>query len=119
MKAIIKAYEARLRKAMLNSDVEELNQLLSENLKFVNHFGQVVTKADDIKSHQTGEFSMTSIEIKSQDLYISDGAIITISDVELEVVIASQASSDHLIYTRVWQKIGNDWQVIRGQATQV
>ncbi|MBS7576020.1 MULTISPECIES: nuclear transport factor 2 family protein [unclassified Enterococcus] len=116
---IINAYENRLREAMIRSDIEELNQLLADDLKFVGHFGQVITKEDDIRSHQSRDFKMESIVINSQDIYMIDAAVITISDVQLGISIGDQNILDHLIYTRVWQKINNDWKVIRGQATQV
>lgn len=46
--------EERLRLAMLNSDVNTLNELLAPELIFTNHLGQVLGKQDDLNAHQSG-----------------------------------------------------------------
>lgn len=46
---LIYEYEESLRKAMVNSDVENLDKLLSDKLAFVSPFGHVITKEDDMK----------------------------------------------------------------------
>jgi hypothetical protein len=47
-------YEEMLRKAMLSSDVKVLGELIHDDLIFVNHFGQILTKGADIEAHRSG-----------------------------------------------------------------
>ena len=47
--SLIIDYEERLRKAMLIGDVNSLDNLINDNLIFVNHFGQILTKEADLK----------------------------------------------------------------------
>lgn len=49
MKDKIIEFEERLRLAMLNSDVAELDELISSDLLFTNHIGVLISKEDDIK----------------------------------------------------------------------
>jgi hypothetical protein len=41
-------HEEMLRKAMLSSDLQTLDELIHDDLIFVNHFGQILTKEADI-----------------------------------------------------------------------
>ncbi len=43
--------EEQLRQAMLASDVNALDDLLSPELIFTNHLGQVMGKQDDLAAH--------------------------------------------------------------------
>lgn len=50
----ISAVEERLRLAMLVSDCKSLDDLISPDLVFTNHFGQVFGKHDDLQTHRSG-----------------------------------------------------------------
>jgi hypothetical protein len=52
MNSKILELEERLRFAMCNSDIDELDNLLADNLIFTNHLGQVVSKTEDLESHR-------------------------------------------------------------------
>ncbi|MEK4487017.1 nuclear transport factor 2 family protein [Psychrobacillus sp. FSL H8-0484] len=41
---LIIEHEEMLRKAMLSSNLKTLDQLIHDDLIFVNHFGQILTK---------------------------------------------------------------------------
>ena len=58
--------EERLRKAMIASDVDELNELLSPSLVFTNHLGQVMSKFDDIEGHKAGDLKIDNILLSEQ-----------------------------------------------------
>nr|WP_235550227.1 nuclear transport factor 2 family protein [Paenibacillus sp. Soil724D2] len=60
------ACEERLRTAMLFSDVELLDELIADDLTFVNHLGQVLSKETDIEAHRSGNLKMTGIDILDQ-----------------------------------------------------
>lgn len=58
----VAGYEEQLRLAMLNHDVPVLDALLADDLIFINHFGQRMGKADDLKAHRDKLFTLTSID---------------------------------------------------------
>ena len=61
--SLIIDYEERLREAMLIGDVNSLDNLINDNLIFVNHFGQILTKEADIEAHRSGVLNFTDIKI--------------------------------------------------------
>lgn len=67
---IVIDYENRLKKGMLNSDVEMLNEVLSDDLIFTNHFGQIMTKSDDINGHRSGFVKINAIKQSEQSIKI-------------------------------------------------
>jgi hypothetical protein len=58
----ISVVEERLRLAMLASDFDTLDELISPDLIFTNHCGQVLGKQDDLESHRNGLLRMHKLE---------------------------------------------------------
>lgn len=119
MDDIVKGYEERLRLAMMNSDLEESDKLFSDSLIFVNHFGQIISKNDDLSAHKQGLFKLTNINISKQNIRVIDDVAVVISDAEVDVIVNNEKMTDHLIYTRIWQRFNDEWKLVGGQATQV
>ena len=63
-------YEERLREAMLIGDVNSLDDLINDNLIFVNHFGQILTKEADIEAHRSRVLNFTDIKILVQKVIL-------------------------------------------------
>ncbi len=118
MELEIRQYEERLRIAMMNSDIEVLDKLISDDLVFINHSGQLISKDNDLDFHKNEIARLRNINIINQNVYAAENIAIVISDVNLEVVDNNQTSIESLIYTRVWQKTNDEWMIIRGQATK-
>ncbi len=119
MNEIIKRYEERLRIAMMNSDTQELDKLLADDLLFISHLGQFISKKDDISAHEQRLFKLLKIDIIRQDIRIVSDIAVVVSHVEIDVMINNQTASDSLIYTRIWQNFDDEWKIVGGQATQV
>ncbi len=115
----IKACEARLRLAMLASDVGELSALESDDLVFVNHFGQLVSKRDDIASHEAGGFQLSDIRLIPKSIRDLGDIAVVVTEAELSVKMGGENYSDHIMYTRIWEKAGGEWKLTGGQATRI
>jgi hypothetical protein len=98
-------YEEMLRKAMLTSDVKALEELINDNLIFVNHFGQILTKAADNEVHRLGVLKFTEIKV-----LLLDTVALTVKRVALKGVVDVESIEGEMCYTRVWQ---NDDGVIK------
>ena len=118
MENVIKGYEERLRLAMMSSNIEEIDTLFSDDLIFINHLGKCISKDDDISAAKRGGFKLSGIKTKSQDIRIVGDIAVVVSDVELEVIIDDENLSDHLMYTRIWQRFNDEWRLVGGQATR-
>ncbi|WP_226001742.1 nuclear transport factor 2 family protein [Paenibacillus sp. BJ-4] len=82
-------YEEKLRKAMLASDVKMLDELIHDNLIFVNHFGQMLNKEADLEAHRSGVLHFTDIQVMDQKVIPLDGTAVTITRVSLQGTVGS------------------------------
>jgi len=116
----IETAEAQLRLAMLSSDVESLDALISPRLIFTTHFGSVISKQEDLEMHRSGALKFQTIEPSQQKmLTIGDIAYVTVR-VRLSGIFGGSPFHDDIRFSRVWQlSPNNTWQVIAGQATVV
>lgn len=106
--------EEKLKLAMLDSDVNALNELLANELIFTNHLGQVFTKQDDINAHQSGIINIETITPSEQKIKLIDSnvAIVTVK-VNIIGSYAEIKSNSNFRFTRVWHLfLNNIWQVI-------
>lgn len=112
----IVACEERLRTAMLSSDVDQLDHLLADDLVFVNHLGQILSKEMDLEAHHSGKLKMTSIEFMDQKIRLMDRVAVTVTQVNLTGFFEKTFSGEFW-YTRVWQYRSGEWQVVSGHCS--
>ncbi len=115
----VKGCEAKLRLAMMASDVKALGELEADDLAFINHFGQLVSKSDDILSHQQGGFKLSDIRFKNQSIRDLGDIAVAVTEAELEGKLGGENFTDHIMYTRIWKKTESKWRLIGGQATRI
>ena len=107
--------EAALRLAQLNSDVTELDRLISEDLLFTGPDGKLATKADDLAAHQSGgvqiqEHEPTELRIRR---FGSDVAIVALCT-RMLVSVRGTPVQGTFRYTRVWARENGSWRVVGG-----
>lgn len=118
----IEACEERLQKAMTESDVAVLDELISPELIFTNHLGQVVSKADDLDAHRARL-------LKIDGMMPSERRIMVLSDSVAVVSVLMRISGSYMEtpvggafrYTRVWAKSADNgtWQIAAGHSSVV
>ncbi len=116
----IEAAEEQLRLAMLASDVESLDALISPRLVFTTHFGSVISKQDDLEIHRSGALKFQTIE-PSERKVLALGRVAYVSvRARLSGTFGGSPFCDDIRFSRVWQlSENNDWKVVAGQATVV
>lgn len=112
-------YEERLREAMLNGDVNSLNNLISDNLIFVNHLGQILTKEADIEAHRSGVLNFTSIKILDQKVILLENSAVTVTRTALEGIFGIEPIEGEMCYSRVWQMNGDKLTIVSGHCSSV
>lgn len=116
---IIETLEETLRQAMLNSDVEALDELIADDLIFTMHTGLVINKQDDLEAHRTGIQKFTGIDLDDQQIrYYGDCAVVTVK-AELTGKFNGQDYSETYRFTRIWVKRQDRWQIAAGHVSQV
>ena len=118
--AQIERAEELLRRAMLTSDVELLDALISPNLVFTTHFGSVISKHDDLQVHQGGALKFHTIELSEQKIFaISDVMFVSVR-ARVTGIFGNSQFQDDIRFSRFCQKTSeHSWQVVVGQATSV
>jgi hypothetical protein len=118
--AQIELAEELLRQAMLTSDVESLNSLISPNLVFTTHFGAVISKQDDLEVHRNGVLKFYAIELSEQQiLAISDLMYVSVR-ARVTGNFGNSRFQDDIRFSRIWQQTSKHrWQVVFGHATAV
>ncbi|UXH99977.1 nuclear transport factor 2 family protein [Photobacterium sp. TY1-4] len=115
----IVAAEETLKSAMLISDTQTLSELLSDDLVFVNHFGQVVTKAQDLALHQSGQLRLEAIELSEMTVQL----IASVGVVQVRATIHGtydgMDASGEFMFSRVWAPQDGRLKVHAVHSTQV
>ncbi|OOG39904.1 nuclear transport factor 2 family protein [Polaromonas sp. A23] len=112
--------EKRLRLAMLASDVDELDGLISSDLIFTSHLGQVFSKQDDLALHRSGTLKFHTLEPSEQQIKVWDKMAVVSVRMKLSGSHAGAAFADDLRYTRIWRLEGSDsWKIVAGHISAV
>ena len=110
--SLIIDYEERLREAMLIGDVNSLDNLINDNLIFVNHFGQILTKEADIEAHRSGVLNFTDIKILDQKVILLENSAVTVTRAALKGIFDIETIEDEMCYSRVWQMNGDKLTIV-------
>lgn len=109
--------EAALTEAMLNSDIDALERLLSDRLLFTNHLGMLMRKQDDINMHRQGIIQIHQIDASEQQIECFPH--VAVVSVKLHIIgrFNQQISEADFRFTRLWQANDiNDLVLIAGHA---
>ena len=120
LEAQVMAAEERLRLAMLLSDARALDDLLAAELRFTNHFGHVVGKADDLAFHQSGLLRLVDLDPSEQHIQLQPGGAVVSVLMHLVGSDQGQPINQHIRYTRVWAVAPDGvLRVIAGHASEM
>ncbi|MGG5574431.1 nuclear transport factor 2 family protein [Vibrio diazotrophicus] len=112
--------EELLCKAMLESDTVALDKLLSSNLIFTNHLGQVLGKKDDLDAHKSGLLHISDISVDEQQIKLQTDTAVVFTKVTICGNYDGNPANGTFRFTRVWQNIeGNHWEVIAAHSSVI
>ena len=120
LQAKIVEVEERLRQAMLHADVAVLNELIAPELIFTNHFGQLVTKQDDLAFHQSGMLKLTALTPAQQQIQLHPGFVVVSVLMHLLGSYEGAPIDLNIRYTRVWSAAAHGaLHIVAGHASAV
>ena len=106
-------YEEMLRSAMLSNNVELLEELLSDELIFVNHLGEWLSKEQDINAHRSKSLDIAGIEVLEQEIKLFQELAVTVTKVALNGALATGESiGGEYSFTRVWKDVEGKLKVV-------
>ncbi len=112
--------EEKLKYAMLSSDTKALEELLSPDLIFTNHLGQLIRKEDDLAAHKSGSLKINELNTSERRIrFIGDVAIVSVR-IQLNGSYEGVPTNGDLRFTRVWAlSSNNQWRVEAGHSSIV
>lgn len=116
MKEKIEELEEKLRVSMLNSDIDELDKLISPELLFTNHLGHLISKDEDLASHRNKTFEFTSLELSESNIVATENYAVVSVKANIEGLYNGQETNGSFRFTRVWSNDSGSWQVIAGHS---
>ncbi len=106
--------EKLLYKAIKESDIELLDELLHDDLLFVIPSGEVITKEKDLQSYRDGRLKIIELIPNAETVHIiNDVAVITLT-MELRGNYDGQEFASTYRYFRCWQSFPTGIKVIGG-----
>ncbi len=120
LQAQIMEVEERLRQAMMQDDIRVLDELISPDLLFTNHVGQLVSKEDDLAFHRAGILRLKAMEPSQQHIQLHpDFAVVSVL-MHLIGTYEGVPVDQHIRYTRIWAIAPNrSFQIIAGHMSEI
>ena len=97
----IKKCEEQLRHAILHSDIPALDKLLSDDLTFTNHLGQLMTKQNDLDAHKSKILNINKISFSDQKIQIYKCVAIVTVQAHITGSFDGEESENNFRFTRV------------------
>ncbi|RMF21540.1 MAG: nuclear transport factor 2 family protein [Cyanobacteria bacterium J083] len=112
--------EERLRKAMLTSDINVLDELLAPKIIITTHLGELLGKEDDLSAHASGAFKIHELIPSQQKIQIYENMAIASVRMQLSGEYNGNLAQGDFRYTRVWSMsaLGN-WQIVAAHISMV
>ncbi len=105
---------------MLASDSEVLDELISPDLIFTNHMGQLLGKQADLELHRSGVLKFYTLEPSEIQVRAGGGLAIVSVRMQLTGSYGGTQFSANLRFTRVWcRSVGSTWQIVAGHSSAV
>lgn len=118
--AQIAALEQKLYRAQVASSIEEIEPLLSSDLRYLHSTGVAETRGQYLagvanRLYEYGRIQSRDVRLNiSEDLAIQDGVVdMTVS------AHGARKTLIHLLFCLVWRREGAQWRLLYRQATRI
>lgn len=111
--------EEQIVAAILSSDVEVLDQLLHDQLVFVNHLGMTLSKEQDLHPHITGDLKITGLVASDHQLRVFGDTCVVVVTKDIRGSYLNQPFDSKLKFTRTWKSFNGNWKVIAASSVPV
>lgn len=114
----VEAAERRLRDAALHGDVAALDELLADDLVFVDQTGQFFSKQDDLDLHRTGALKLGALRFSDYRLrLLAPGVVLVVLRADASGRAAGEPFEAALRFSRVWRRESGRWRVASAHST--
>lgn len=113
----IETMEDRLKQAVISSNVYALEEMLADDVVFIDPSGRRLTKAEDIEVYRRGLVSVARYEVIDRQFRSFGDVAVVHSIISIAGRALGISFDGQYHYTRVWHLQQGRWQVIAAQAT--
>lgn len=117
--AEIRNHEELLLQAIKSNNIEVLDQLLHDDLLFLNPAGEVITKSMDLANYGSGQVVIDAIESYEQSVRLVDNTAIVAVKIKLKGKYMEYVLDETFQYLRIWIDHGGRWQIIGGSCAKL
>lgn len=107
----IEQLEQELRAAMMTSNCDELDRLISPDLVFTNQVGSRLSKDDDISAHKSGALRIERLDYTDKKVRVLGSSAIVCVVADVEGQYAGEPFSGRFAYTRLWHHSSGVWKI--------
>lgn len=119
-RAALKNAEERLRQAVLTSNVDALDGLLSESVIFVGPDGTVLNKEDDLALYRSGTQTLTRYDPSEMQIELhGDDVGVVVLRVDLSGQRGARTFAGAFRFTRTYVREGHAWRIACAQASAI
>jgi uncharacterized protein DUF4440 len=103
--------------AMVHAEVAALDGFLADELTYVHSTGLRQTKKELIDDIRTGKIKYRSIESSGVEARTYGDAVVVTGTARLKVLIDGQERTPTVVYTEVYVRRGDRWQLVSWEST--
>lgn len=111
--------ENRLYKAMKESDLNVLDELLHDDLLFVLPSGETITKEMDLQTYKSENLKIVELNPVIENLNIIDDIAIITLNMEINGILDSESFKANFRYIRFWKEFQDGIKIIGGSGIAV
>jgi len=109
----------QLRKAMIDGNKTELENLVSDQLSYGHSGGHIDDKKEFVDKLTTGKSDFVTMDLTEQTISISGKTAIVRHKLSATTNDAGKPGEVHLLVMLVWQKKGAKWILLARQAVKI
>jgi hypothetical protein len=115
--AAIRDLEDRRRRAMTDADINALDELLDDAVSYTHSTAVRETKAEYLKGVADGTYIYGPISDNERQMIIGPDAVMVISEMLVEAVVAGNPRRIHNLGLAVWLRRDREWRLAAYQPT--
>ena len=116
--AEIQHNERLLLEAMKESDIDQLDHLMHDDLLFVDAMGGIINKEIDIANYRSGKLTIEDIEASEQTIRLFDNTAVVTVKIKLKGKYLTHIIDENLQFIRIWIEQSGVWKIIGGSSVR-
>jgi ketosteroid isomerase-like protein len=116
-KETIRLLESRRYRAMCETDVQTLDQLLADSLVYTHSYGGADSKASYLDGLRARKWVYRTIERPIEDIQVHGDCAVVTGQVKIELLSEGKPKTLNSRFTNVWVKGAKGWQMVAWQST--